>query len=170
MPSPVGHVLGAMAAGWLAAGTAGARRDVVRRGLWLAGIGMVPDLDLLIGRHSAETHSVGAAILAAALATVMRWPVASTRRGVFAAVLLAWLSHPLLDWLGSDTSSPLGVMFFWPFSPDYHLSGIDVFLPISRRWWLPGFVVHTLAAVGREMLLLGPVAVVSWLLMRRTAR
>lgn len=170
MPSPVGHALGAMAVGWLATGTAGPSADRVRRSLWLAGIGLVPDLDLLIGRHSAETHSVGAAFIAASIAAAMRWPLAATRVRIFAAVLLAWLSHPILDWLGSDTSLPLGVMILWPLSSAHYLSDAEVFLPITRRWWLAGFVTHTLAAVGRELVVLGPLVVLSWVAMRRTPR
>lgn len=167
MPSPVGHALGAVAAGWLAAGTGADRQTMVRRGLWLAAIGIAPDLDLLIGRHSAETHSVGAALIAGTVAAAMRWPVAATRARIFVAVALAWLSHPVLDWLGTDTSAPYGVMLLWPFSREHFTASVDLFDAISRRWWQPDFVVRTLAAVAREVVILGPIALACWYLRRR---
>lgn len=167
MPSPIGHALGAVAAGWWVGGTVGASRDLVRRGLLLAAVGVAPDLDLLMGRHSAETHSIGAAVIVAVVAAAMRWPVAATRMRIFWAVALAWLSHPLLDWLGSDDSLPLGVMLFWPFSHQHYLAGISLFDPITRRYWLPGFIPHTLLAITRELAILTPIAALSWFVARR---
>src|SRR3954471_22174201 len=84
VPSPVGHVLGGIAAGWLVAGR---HRDPgVRAPGWLphvaarwwregavfGALGAAPDLDLLVGAHSTYTHSVGAAAIVAALAYVLR--------------------------------------------------------------------------------------------------
>src|SRR3954449_12661463 len=84
VPSPVGHVLGGVAAGWLVAGR---HRDPdVRAPGWLphvaarwwregavfGALGAAPDLDLLVGAHSTYTHSVGAAAIVAALAYVLR--------------------------------------------------------------------------------------------------
>ena len=34
----------------------------------------------------------------------------------------------------------------------------ELFLPISRRYWVPGFLAHNLTAVAREILCIGPVA------------
>ena len=164
MPSPLGHALGALAAGGPIAGLSGP--GVWRRVAWLAAAGMAPDLDLLVGRHSMETHSVGAALIAGALAAWWRVPVARTRAGIFMAVALAWLSHPLLDMLGADTSEPIGVMLFWPFSTG-HVAWVSVFDPISRRYWLPGFVERTVLAVGRELLILGPAVLAGWWVTRR---
>ena len=105
----------------------GGRSPVARRraqGAWaqaatLVAVGVAPDLDLLCGRHSAETHSVGAAVIVASIAAWRRWPVAaSERRG---------------DASGSRSSSPgaaircstrsaatarrrSACMAFWPFS------------------------------------------------------
>jgi membrane-bound metal-dependent hydrolase YbcI (DUF457 family) len=149
-------VLGAVAAGWLAGRPAAERRVRWRQVALLAAIGIAPDLDLLIGRHSMETHSVGAAALVGALAAWRRWPVASTRTRIFAAVFLAWLSHPLFDTLALDTSTPLGVMLFWPFSREHLQTGWSVFAAISRRYWLDGFVSYTLLAIAREVIILAP--------------
>lgn len=167
MPSPVGHALGALAAGLAASGPA-SRRLLLTRSLWMAAFGLAPDLDLLVGRHSMETHSIGAAVVAGALAAAFRWPLASTRLRIFMTGALAWSTHPLLDALAADDSLPLGVMLFWPFSND-HVMWPTVFSPISRRWWLPGFVMNNVAAALREVAILGPAALISWWFAQRAA-
>lgn len=167
MPSPVGHALGAIAAGWLAGGVARSPRAIVTQGLLLAAVGIAPDLDLLVGRHSAETHSIGAAVIAGVVAAALRWPVATTRGRVFCAVTLAWLSHPILDWLGSDDSPPLGVMAFWPFSQSYYFASAYVFDAINRRYWMPGFWLPLGVAVVREVAMLTPIAAFVWFARRR---
>ena len=159
-----------MACGWLIAGTGGDQRTNIKRALVLAAVGMAPDLDLLIGRHSAETHSLGAAAIVATAAAVMQWPVAEGRLRIWCAVALAWASHPLLDALGRDGSAPFGVMLLWPLTREHFMSSISVFEPISRRWWLPGFVSHNLAAVWRELLILVPVLLLTWGITRWGAR
>lgn len=123
----------------------------------LVAIGIAPDLDLLIGRHSMETHSIGAAAIVATLAAWQRWPVASSRVAIWVAVALAWMSHPLLDALGSDTSAPYGVMAFWPFSTEHVRTGWDLFGPISRRYWRDDFWSINASSVLREVLVLAPI-------------
>ena len=100
-------------------------------------------------------------MLVGALAAWRRWPIASTRAGIFLAASLAWLSHPLLDTLAVDTSAPLGVMLFWPFWTEHVQTGWAVFAPVSRRYWLDGFVAYTALAVLRELLILGPLSYVA---------
>ena len=160
MPTPLGHAVGAVSVGWLAAGRRRGR-EVWRQTAWLGLIGAAPDVDLLFGRHSMETHSIGAALLVGAIAAWLRWPIAGTRLRIFLAATLAWLSHPLLDALGADTSAPLGVMLFWPFSTE-HVMVAPLFDAVSRRYWLPGFVERTAMAVLRELLLLAPLALFAW--------
>jgi hypothetical protein len=99
-----------------------------------------------------ETHSLFAAIVAGL--AVLAW----TRNARLAlAVTLAWTSHVLFDWLGSDTTPPLGVMALWPLSSEYYFSNAFFFEAISRRYWLDNFITHNLWAVAREILILGPV-------------
>jgi membrane-bound metal-dependent hydrolase YbcI (DUF457 family) len=160
MPSPVGHALGALAVGWTIAGGT-AREDLLKRTVWIAGIGLAPDLDLLIGRHSMETHSLGAALIVGGVAAWLRWPLASGRARIFLTTALARMSHPILDSMGTDTSSPNGVMLFWPISSE-HVVAVPVFDPISRRWWVPGFALSIAQAVVRELLILGPIAFGAW--------
>ena len=140
---------------------------------WQAGtlglIGAAPDLDLLIGRHSAETHSVGAAALVATVAAVTRWPVDPSRMRIWLAVFLAWSSHPLLDALSPDTKPPIGVMAFWPFTRDYFNTGLPVFLPISRTCCTMQMVLENTWAMVRETLTLGPVLGGVWWIRSRAS-
>jgi hypothetical protein len=194
VPSPLGHALGAIAAGWLVGGRlgagwhatgflpskAGAPRTVEVRGAAamtavFAVVGVVPDLDLLVpDAHSTYTHSLGAVALAfvATLAIARRLlparPVNSALRSprFAAAVAAAWASHLLLDWLGSDTRAPIGIMALWPFTGDHYQSSVQVFDAISRRYWMPEqFVWGNLKAAAREVAILAPIA---WIAYRLT--
>lgn len=169
MPSPIGHALGALAAGWAVLPAPPARSSetgrrflpgpTLRQGALVVAVALLPDLDLLLGAHSQWTHSVGAVglvFLAAWLADRGRHP------RLAAALALAYATHPLLDWLGQDGTPPYGVMAAWPFSDRFLHSGADLFTGISRRYWLPGFLAHNLAAVAREVVLLAPLALAAW--------
>ena len=142
MPSPVGHALGGLIVGEVLAPSA----------LLICAIaGVAPDLDFLWGRHNQETHS----LFAAALAGVAAFAWKRDPR-LAAAVTLAWVSHVLFDWLGSDTTPPLGVKALWPFSSEYYFSNAFFFEAISRRYWLDNFYTHNAWAVIKEILILGP--------------
>lgn len=162
MPSPIGHALASVAAGWVASPPPAAARAFRAQVLLLVAVGLAPDLDLLIGRHSAETHSLGAAVLVATLAAWWRWPAGVSRPRIWAAVFLAWIVHPLLDAMAPDTTAPHGVMLLWPFSREYVQFELTPFMAISRRYWLPGFVSYTVTAVAREVVLLGPIVALTW--------
>jgi hypothetical protein len=135
--------------------------NLAHRGLTavlFATVGVTPDLDLLVGSHSTYTHSVGAV----ALVFVAAWAL-SKRPRVAAAVAAAWASHLLLDWLGSDTSPPIGIMALWPFTSEHYQSSFYLFDAISRRYWLPEqFVWWNLKAAMKEVLILTPLAGVSY--------
>jgi inner membrane protein len=153
MPSPIGHVLGGIAGGWLVGGrnpTPGWRREAALFGV----IGAAPDIDLLFGAHSTYTHSAGAVggvALAALIATRGRQP------RIVLACAAAIASHILLDWLGSDTTPPIGIMALWPFTRDFYQSPFFVFMAISRRWWQSGFYRQNGLAVLRELAILVPI-------------
>jgi membrane-bound metal-dependent hydrolase YbcI (DUF457 family) len=173
VPSPLGHGLAAVAAGWIVAGKPETRPALLRQVAILVAVGVAPDVDLLIGRHSMETHSIGAAVIVATVAAWQRWPVAASRTTTWMAVALAWMSHPILDALGSDTSAPIGVMAFWPFSRAHVQSSFEVFGAISRRYWRDDFWSLNASAVGRELLILAPIVALVFLTVawrrRRTA-
>lgn len=176
MPSPLGHALAGLAVGVLAAGPRAlvrsldppaAKRPVdtaLLAVLPFAALGVLPDVDLLFGAHSMYTHSVGAM----AVVLVVGRVVTGAWRWAFAAAL-AYGSHILLDWLGHDTTAPIGVMALWPVTADYYESSLHLFLPISRRYWLPGFLAHNLTAVARELLWVGPVALLAYWRLTRVA-
>jgi membrane-bound metal-dependent hydrolase YbcI (DUF457 family) len=161
MPSPLGHALGgAIVAMLMAPRPNPTRRTYPTDQTYLtccAVAACLPDIDFLWGRHSMETHSVGAATIAGLVAYVV------TRRPALSfAVALAWGSHILFDWLGSDDTPPLGVMALWPFTSHFYFAEAFVFEAISRRYAEPGFWAQNIWAVVKEALMLGPPAVALW--------
>jgi membrane-bound metal-dependent hydrolase YbcI (DUF457 family) len=116
---------------------------------------VLPDVDFLWGRHNMETHSLAAAVLAGL--AVLAWTRGRAAR-LAALVTLAWASHVLLDWLGSDDTPPLGVMALWPLSSNFYFGYAYVFEAISRRTWLPNFWSHNVRAVAWEIVMLAPLA------------
>jgi hypothetical protein len=195
MPSPLGHALGGIAAGWLVGGaprrpapasgeagpddagtgrTGGGRlralyaRDPANwrlTALW-AGLAVAPDLDLLFGAHNTYSHSLGAVAAVFAVA----WVVTRGRLRLALAAAAAWGSHLPLDWLGHDTSAPLGIMALWPLTTAYFYADVELFMAISRRYWQDGFWQHTLLAVLRESAILLPVVIAVWAVRPRRAR
>jgi inner membrane protein len=122
---------------------------------------MSPDLDLLVGLHSMYTHSVAAVVLAVVVA---RWLDRSRGTRWALACGAAVASHILLDWLGSDTTAPIGVMALWPFSPAYYQSSLFVFPAVSRRFGEWSFVMQNARAAVWEIAILMPLTVaVGWL-------
>jgi membrane-bound metal-dependent hydrolase YbcI (DUF457 family) len=159
MPSPVGHALAGYAVGTLIAGSkkpdvAGSGRPhVARRMLLFAALACLPDIDFLFGTHATYTHSVGAILIVAAVLALVLRPWTLVLAGT-----LAYASHPLLDWLGRDTSPPLGIMALWPFSTDHFMSPVPIIEPVSRRYWLPNFWSHNLKVVTIEIVVFGGLA------------
>src|SRR5262245_24447505 len=125
MPSPVGHALGGIAVAWGAA-----PRQTRASAIAVAAIAIAPDLDLLIGEHRGISHSVGAAVIAGVIAYAI-----PRKRQWATAALLAWGSHIFFDWLSNDTRPPIGVMALWPFTDAYYKAAIEIFPPVSRRYW-----------------------------------
>ncbi|MFN8060094.1 MAG: metal-dependent hydrolase [Vicinamibacterales bacterium] len=178
MPSPFGHALAGMAAGIALAAEPSSSPDGPRRSTTTSGtvrlasdalffglLGMAPDLDLLVGRHSQETHSLGAACAVSLVAASLR-PTDRARRAL--ACGAAYASHILLDWLGSDTTPPIGIMALWPWSRRFFQSSAFVFPAVSREWASPGFWPAIEAALVREAMLLAPLAlIVLWRRRRR---
>ena len=167
MPSPIGHALGGIAAGWGSV----PRRDVAAAAI-LSAVASVPDLDLLFHSHRGESHSVGAAVLAGVITWSAFAPAAlppsrlrrfggTSRRDAArwaAAVALVWGSHILLDWMSNDTRPPFGVMALWPFTTEYYKAPIEIFPPVSRRYWESRFWIYNLRAATVELVILAPLA------------
>ena len=180
MPTPIGHALGGIAAGCLvvaasalAPGPRSRRfeleRFLARIGPWrglaaIACLATIPDVDLLLGIHRGPAHSVGAMLIAAAVAGAWTRSAGSC---VAAAAAAAYGSHVLLDWLGADPSAPHGIMALWPWSREFHLSNAHLFLRVCREYWLADCWWHNLRAVARELAILGPIAAAAVLAARR---
>ncbi|MGH9310652.1 MAG: metal-dependent hydrolase [Vicinamibacterales bacterium] len=148
MPSPIGHALGGAAAGLAVASMPGI---IWQRVAFFAVLGMLPDIDLLFGGHRGPTHSLGTSLIAGlTLLAFTRNPRLSL------ASAAAYGSHTLLDWLGSDSSPPIGVMALWPITREYYESSVHVFYAVSRRYWMPGFVAHNVRALAWELVVLVP--------------
>jgi hypothetical protein len=124
-----------------------------------AAIALLPDLDLVFGTHSARSHSVGAAVAAGAIGALASGP---PRLVLGLAAGGAYGSHVFLDWLGDDGTPPLGVMALWPFSNAYYQADTHLFMAISRQPWWEHFWIHNLTAMGRELVIVGPIALAAW--------
>lgn len=165
MPSPVGHALGGLAAGCFVS-----RRLDPRILVTFAVVGTLPDFDFLLPiQHRGPSHSVTAAAGAFVVALLLLEFVWPTRHRFRLAVAIgaAYLSHTVLDWLGEDTWSPNGIMALWPFSQTFYISGLDVFNSVNRRYWVAGFWRDNTIAVIREIVVLGPIAALAWVVSRR---
>ena len=159
MPSPVGHALGGMAAGWAVRGRP-RDRSAIRKDVFLFGaLGMLADIDLLVGTHSGPTHGLGAALIVGAVAWALATAAHGRRSAWFAvACACAYASHTLLDWLGTDTTPPIGIMALWPFRREYYQAPFTVFRAVSRRISQPDlFWIPNLVTLLRELLILVPV-------------
>ena len=109
-----------------------------------------------------ESHSIGAAFLAALAALVF-----TRDRRTAAIVGLVWFAHPLLDALGEDSSAPYGVMLWWPFSHAHVIAPFHLFDSIYRAYWKFDFWTHNAVAAAKEILILGPFAALASLWRRR---
>jgi inner membrane protein len=171
MPSPVGHALASTAVGWAVARPARPWRALVVQTAVLAAIGMAPDLDILWGRHSRETHSLGAALVVGVVAAVQRWPIgARSRLGTFLTAVAAYVAHPLMDACAADGAAPFGVMLLWPFSHQFYLSPIAIFDPISRALTTWAAWRHDAIAAVKEIAIFAPLAAAAYLVRRTKSR
>lgn len=167
MPTPVGHALGGLAI-YLAAKDRPIPEDVAFAVTCL-GVSVLPDLDFAIGPfagrsyHHYFSHSIGFAALFAVVTYAIARGLRRTRPFRDTGVLLAvYLSHIFLDLLGKDTTPPLGVQLFWPFSAAFHISPVFVFGEVWRGTLGKLFGLHNWMTVAREVLVLSPVCALLW--------
>jgi membrane-bound metal-dependent hydrolase YbcI (DUF457 family) len=170
MPSPIGHLIAGAAIG------RSITPDKPRVVAWCAVLAAVSDVDLLFpGTHRTVTHSVGGviAVTAVIVVTIVSIVVTGKVTGVrprvryliAVALVLAFTSHLLLDWLGADPTPPYGLQVFWPFSDRWYISGLDLFRGTARR---NIFTAHSMwinaTALAQEIAITGPIA---WVVFRR---
>ncbi len=163
MPTPLGHALGGLiAARWVE--PVAPASSVPRRPSWLAlaALAVSPDLDLVFGTHSTYTHSVGAVALvfvAAGLCARGRGTGALPARAVLGVALIAaaaYGSHLLLDWLGTDSTPPYGIMLWWPFSRAFSKGPVSWFPSVARDVFSRRFWIGNTLAVAFELAVFGP--------------
>jgi membrane-bound metal-dependent hydrolase YbcI (DUF457 family) len=164
MPSPVGHALGGFAVGWLVTRSSRLDRPLLAAVIFAA-LGVIADADLVFpGTHRLYSHSIGAVGLVGLLAALSlraagrRVSEPADRLLLVVAAAAAYASHVLLDWMADDGSPPLGICALWPFSNTFFQSDLHLFPPVERRYWLPIFWTRNLHALGRELLVLAPLA------------
>jgi membrane-bound metal-dependent hydrolase YbcI (DUF457 family) len=166
MPSPVGHVLAGLAVAYAVDRRGDATPRLV---LTCALIAAAPDLDLLVpGEHRTFTHS----LLAVGLVLLATW--ATTRVGsgradwrVAIACALAIASHLLTDYVSEDPGTPSGLQLLWP-GRQWFKSEWALFLATERfAPFSPFAMAMNARALLRELLVLGPVALLAWMLRRR---
>lgn len=169
MPTPIGHALAGLAVG-LAAEPIRERVALVLRtpfsryALIGALFGALPDADLLYPPwHRGASHSLG---LVALLMIVTAGVTGKVTRRIqwrwVAIVGLAYASHVLLDWLGTDRYVPRGLEVFWPFSRTFYISDWDLFPPTERRIYLPQALAINVRAVATEVVVMAPIAALAW--------
>ena len=165
MPTSLGHALGGLAACALVGGRTTPSISVWRWRLpllWFCVLlSVLPDVDLLLGKHRGVTHTIGATVVVGVLIALF-----DGRRAVWFAGSSAYGTHVLLDWLGTDTSGKLGVMALWPFNDTFYLSSLQWFQAVCRQYWCRDCLIDLAWATWWELLLLGP-PTVALLLVRR---
>jgi membrane-bound metal-dependent hydrolase YbcI (DUF457 family) len=184
MPSPIGHLIAGAAIGKAIT----PRQPAVIVACAILAIG--PDLDLILPQtHRTWTHSVAAVALVTILAIVVTGKVKQfgdrpgdrlgdrlgdsprvcpqIRSGVrslaAAALVLAFTSHLLLDWLAVDPTPPQGIQLLWPFASDWYISGLNIFRGTARRNLFTAQTTWINAtAIAQELAILGPIAWLTW--------
>jgi membrane-bound metal-dependent hydrolase YbcI (DUF457 family) len=133
-----------------------------------AALALAPDFDILLASHRTFTHSLAAVAVAAVACGAIARALGAPGLATGLTCGLAVAGHAFLDWLGHDGTPPIGLMALWPFSTSFYYSGVDLFVDVSRRYWKPEeFILKNAVSVARELIILGPVAVVAFWLRRR---
>jgi len=170
MPSPIGHCLAGLSVAWSLHPLGPIRRLAPRARARLvlacAALPVLPDLDILVGAHRGPSHSLGVALIVAMVAAAVAGRKRLPPSAVTSVALmcgLAYATHLLLDWLGRDSSTPVGLMALWPWSSTFYHSGADVFFDVERRYWLVDrFIFGNMRAIGWEVVVLLPLAGLAW--------
>lgn len=171
MPSPVAHSL-AGAALYLALSPAERPLAHWRTALLCVATASAADLDFLAGLavgdpnrfHQGASHSL---VVALALGLALAWLPLPSLGGFgrrWALMNALTVSHLALDLVTRDARPPYGMLLFWPFSPAFVHSGLDLF-PNMRRGSLEVVLsAGNWRALATEIALLGPVlaAVACW--------
>lgn len=179
MTTPAGHTLFAFVA-YLLAPHKGRKESLLLFAVLLFAA-MLPDFDyfpVLWGdftlanlNHQGFSHSILFALLAAtALSYIAGWLGCGRPMRLFPFVFIASLSHLLLDYLTFDGRDPIGIMLLWPFSDTRFNSPVSVFGGIIKGSLSDIVSLHNFGVVLQEVLVLGPVALVVWIVAVRVLK
>jgi membrane-bound metal-dependent hydrolase YbcI (DUF457 family) len=167
MATPIGHYLLGLAI------TEACARDAQerRRAPWLATVACMPDLDvlpgLLVGNLSLFHHGASHSLVAAGMAAVASAALlAYGRREVSPRLPILvfglYASHSVLDSFTLDTTAPIGMPLFWPWSQTFQAPW--ALLPNVQHTREPLVSAHNALLMVREILILAPLvgAVLAW--------
>lgn len=128
----------------------------------------LPDLDFLpgifIGQpnyfHHGPTHSILLAVITAVLAYIIssKYFDELDKKSYALMLLLAAISHTLLDYFSKDTGHPYGVPLLWPLNNTFYISSVSLFSDIARSdepgiaFIMSIFNTHNFIAVAGELL------------------
>jgi inner membrane protein len=160
MATPLGHYLVGLSV------TQGLARDSAerKRGLWLATIACLPDLDvipgLFVGRLAQFHHGVSHSFAAAAIFSIATWFFFRQRdraswSHLTSLVFLLYASHVVLDFFTLDTGAPYGVPLFWPLSHESYQSSW-LLLPNVQHTRAPLVSAHNIWLAAREGMIFLP--------------
>jgi len=180
MATPIGH--GLIATGLSLLIFRGGRANNLKILALLVFAANVPDLDFLPGLisgdlnryHQGITHSIfGLTVFLLVCAVFVHGMKAS--RDWLIWLGLAYGSHLVIDYFGTDNRMPVGMPLFWPVSSDFYKSSLDL-LPGVRHGgngadWTE-FVTDLLSwanlqAIGVEFLVSLPVLIMGYVVYRR---
>lgn len=165
MATPLGHALCGIALGEVAAGDKPLCSAPWREWLVFAALAQGPDLDFLAGLlvgdfeafHHGISHSLGAALVVALMAGLWgRTKGVGVRYALLA--FLIYFGQVLVDAITIDRSLPYGVPLWWPFYDGYVYPSWQLFWDVRRTPLNWGTLWHDMLAAGRELVILGPLA------------
>jgi inner membrane protein len=184
--TPIGHALVGFAVYETVSGPGD--RGAGRRRTWLLALLVMvfavgPDFDFVPGilqgkpalYHQGLSHSLSFALVLSAIGATLFGRIGRNYGSVFLLFALAYTSHLVVDLFGPDGRIPYGIPLFWPLSSEYFQSPVTVFMVVRHAAvtdagtaaWIRGvFSWHNVWAVGLEVLLLGPLALVAHRLSR----
>ena len=142
MPLPVAHGAAGLSI-FIAAGKGENVRDNKILAIYCILLSVVADFDFLPGFfagqphkfHHGPSHSLFVGCVAGLLAGIWLIKVHKVKirkKIILICSVMSAASHPVLDLLSADQSSPFGVPLFWPFSDTYHISARQLFLSIDK--------------------------------------
>jgi inner membrane protein len=147
-------------------------RLLVLQGVIVAGLSMLPDLDVLLAiyfgdmanYHNHFTHSLIFGLPVALLcAVILNWTFPASFRKWFLVSLLSYELHIILDMFTGGR----GVLLFWPFVSDRFSFPVDLFYGV--QWglgWFSLWHLWTFFTEGLFVLLL--VVAVNWIEKRKS--